>query len=317
MCCLFPLGYVSDLLESVFPQVEEFVSAIHDGERNLSHEEHEWLMAHVGSSAKTNREISIAELKEKSGKAEREGGLEKARSQVLEAVDPSLKTADGKELSDSDVATATKSFDGVLAKGHALNRATHVRAAERALKCGEFASLPVRRTVLYAEFDDTLVVSITGFAAEQDDDLGFANGDRIVVTDKSQEWWRGYRLTHPDVTGMFPSNCVKPCLPEKGTEKRCSLEDFKKAVEVSSQFIFVVVCKQFGPLLRFVCCPRFLDRSPHVFLFGSRPSRIPIWDCIGQCAKACVCNASVSTSLSSGRVALQSSSLQHHFVSFF
>ena len=56
----------------------------------------------------------------------------------------------------------------------------------------------------------TLVVSIAEFAAEQDDDLGFANGDRIVVTDKSQEWWRGYRLVHPDVTGMFPSNYVKP-----------------------------------------------------------------------------------------------------------
>ena len=51
------------------------------------------------------------------------------------------------------------------------------------------------------------------FDADQDGDLGFKTGDRIVVTAKEGDWWQGYLESDPSKTGQFPSNYVDP-LPE-------------------------------------------------------------------------------------------------------
>ena len=67
--------------------------------------------------------------------------------------------------------------------------------------------LPVSTPLLLAQ------VGGCDFDADQDGDLGFKTGDRIVVTAKEGDWWEGYLESDPSKTGQFPSNYVDP-LPD-------------------------------------------------------------------------------------------------------
>ena len=48
------------------------------------------------------------------------------------------------------------------------------------------------------------------FVADQESDLSFSEGDMILVTDQSGEWWTGTLSDKTgDRTGTFPANYVK------------------------------------------------------------------------------------------------------------
>ena len=53
------------------------------------------------------------------------------------------------------------------------------------------------------------------FAAEQEGDLGFSEGEIIVLTEATQTWWQGYREASGPPVGAFPSNYVE-LIPEEG-----------------------------------------------------------------------------------------------------
>ena len=71
---------------------------------------------------------------------------------------------------------------------------------------------------------DKRAVAIADFTADQDGDLGFTHGDKIMVTDDSEEWWVGYREAEPDVKGSFPSNYVAE--RGGGGKRVMAIEDF-------------------------------------------------------------------------------------------
>ena len=53
------------------------------------------------------------------------------------------------------------------------------------------------------------VQAVAEFAPLQIGDLGFSEGEILVVTDMSTPWWIGYRDGQPEQKGSFPSNYVK------------------------------------------------------------------------------------------------------------
>ena len=53
-----------------------------------------------------------------------------------------------------------------------------------------------------------VVVCAADFHADQNGDLDFATGDRVVVTAKRGEWWEGYLESNPAKSGQFPSSYV-------------------------------------------------------------------------------------------------------------
>lgn len=53
------------------------------------------------------------------------------------------------------------------------------------------------------------VQAVAEFAPLQIGDLGFSEGEVLVVTDMSTPWWIGYRDGQPEQKGTFPSNYVK------------------------------------------------------------------------------------------------------------
>ena len=155
--------------------------------------------------AEKTKEVADKAAEEKRLQAEQAA----AAKQRLDDMEKSMAEMEAKSKVDTEAAVAKLVEVEKNAEEEKLK--TEKESAARAAKQAESAAKEAQAAAIAAlPVSVTLVVAITEFAAEQDDDLGFANGDRIVVTDKSQEWWRGYRLVHPDVTGMFPSNYVKP-----------------------------------------------------------------------------------------------------------
>ena len=51
--------------------------------------------------------------------------------------------------------------------------------------------------------------ALYSFKAEQEGDLGFCEGEIIVLTEATQTWWRGYREAVGPPEGVFPSNYVE------------------------------------------------------------------------------------------------------------
>lgn len=61
--------------------------------------------------------------------------------------------------------------------------------------------------------DGEWYVAVYAFTASEPGDLGFEAGDRILVTQKNEDWWTG-RVG--DIEGVFPANYVQKGEPEPG-----------------------------------------------------------------------------------------------------
>ena len=40
-------------------------------------------------------------------------------------------------------------------------------------------------------------------------ELDLKQGDRVAVTEKEGEWWKGYKVDNPEEEGWFPSNYIQ------------------------------------------------------------------------------------------------------------
>jgi hypothetical protein len=200
--------------------VEALVEEYHSGElaRAITRAEHDWLIAHLGSdaakkSANRTRGMQLAELKEKSGAAEREKGLAAARVEVAASLDASLRTAKGPPNINpaagksvlrlaSGLQKHVDRFDEILATGHKIKVATHLRTAESALGCGAFhpalsprSPIAKRRVIWYADFRGRMPLdeSMTK-QASIDAFHELLNAKQIAPTTKVwvegwQDWW--------------------------------------------------------------------------------------------------------------------------------
>jgi hypothetical protein len=242
--------------------VEALVEEYHSGElaRAITRAEHDWLISHLGSdaakkSANRTRGMQLAELKEKSGAAEREKGLAAARVEVVASLDASLRTAKGPPNINpaagksvlrlaSGLQKHVDRFDEILATGHKIKVATHLRTAESALGCGAFhpalsprSPIAKRRVIWYADFRGRMPLDESMTKQASIDAFNeLLNAKQIAPTTKVWvEGWQDWRMFRQvGLEGLLQS-AVGPEAAKKKAQKKAHLQNGAKPLGGAAQ----------------------------------------------------------------------------------